>query len=189
MPRLDSITKTCAQCHQPYHPFPANWTASRFCSRACYRLHRRATSPVERFSRCVQRDDPTKCWRWTGSYDVYGYGVFSLNHRWVHAHRLAWIFAHGPLPPEVFVCHVCDNRQCVNLNHLFVGSSADNMRDAAQKGRVRHGIDHHRAKLNPDAVREIRTSSESSRALASRFNVCTQVICGVRRRAQWRHVT
>jgi len=54
----------------------------------------------------------------------------------VGAHRLAWIRAHGPIPDGLHVCHKCDNRKCVNVEHLFLGTARDNVRDCRAKGRA-----------------------------------------------------
>lgn len=76
----------------------------------------------------------TPCHEWTGSRNSHGYGYFRRD----SAHRWAWRFAHGAVPPGLFVCHHCDNPSCVRPDHLFVGSQADNMQDAARKGRIRN---------------------------------------------------
>lgn len=67
-----------------------------------------------------------------------GYGQFyDGNHVAVGAHRYSWALAHGrPAPKGSQVMHSCDNPPCVNPAHLSVGSSSDNRRDAAQKGRI-----------------------------------------------------
>jgi HNH endonuclease len=71
-------------------------------------------------------------------------------------HRVAWELARGPVPEGFFVCHVCDIPACVNPDHLFLGTNADNMRNCAAKGRTARGQKSGMHKLTEDQVREIR---------------------------------
>jgi hypothetical protein len=101
------------------------------------------------------------------------------------AHRWVWEQANGPIPSGMFVCHHCDNPSCVNLEHLFLGSPADNMADKVAKGRQWHpnyGEQHHNARLTNAEVTEIRRLYEkgvdvragtgrSARELSKRFGV------------------
>jgi len=80
----------------------------------------------------------TGCWEWTLSRLPYGYGrVAFLGNKNQYAHRVAWILTHGDIPDGLCVCHKCDNPPCINPDHLFIGTYADNAHDRDAKGRNR----------------------------------------------------
>lgn len=80
-------------------------------------------------------DKSGECWLWIASRLSGGYGQFQMGGRPHAAHRAAWILANGPIPPGLHVLHSCDNPPCVRLDHLRLGTVADNMRDKALRGR------------------------------------------------------
>ena len=97
----------------------------------------------QRFWDSVNKDAPNGCWEWTAWCGTGGYGVLRMNYRRVRAHRVVILLTTGEMPaPDQVVCHTCDNPPCVNPDHLFIGTHADNVRDMVSKGR------HYRAEYN-----------------------------------------
>jgi hypothetical protein len=202
---------------------------------------------IERFWAKVDRNGPVpelmpelgSCWLWTGSTTKGGYGKYGIKVDgagvYFMTHRKAWELATESEPPTgLRVCHICDVRRCVRNDsvgfyeingvllprrgHLWIGTQAENMQDAAKKGRLPVGSDNwsatHReeigirnrrraiehpetfargeqsggAKLTDAAVREIRSSDEYWEALSERFGVSRTTIYRIRQRKDWLHV-
>jgi len=90
---------------------------------------------LERFWDKVDVGKPDECWEWRAS-KRWGYGQHYMHECMWQAHRVAWILTFGAIPEGLLVCHHCDNPGCCNPYHLFLGTQADNLRDAARKGRL-----------------------------------------------------
>jgi len=144
-------------------------------------------SDQERFERRVAIRD-SGCWEWTGGTYAAGYGCFWAQGTRHLAHRYAYERQNGVAPKSMQVCHHCDNRLCVNPDHLFLGTNDDNMRDMIAKGRNQHGDGHAHAKLNSERVWFIRNSKMTSKELAGMFGVTLGTVSAVRRGITWRHV-
>lgn len=136
---------------------------------------------------------PNDCWIWTGTRSRT-YGVININGHPVLVHRLSYLIAKGSINPDLMICHNCpgvDNPLCVNPCHLFMGTGADNVRDATRKGRVPRGEKHSSAKLTEMAVMEIRQrykNGETAATLAKEYGVSASNVAVIVRGEIWRHL-
>jgi len=135
----------------------------------------------------------TPCWEWVAARNKTGYGAFAFNgKRGGGAHRAAWVFANGEIRAGLFVCHKCDHPPCVNPDHLFLGTHADNLADARAKGRGARGETHGHTVLTETQVRRVRqlyeTGSFTQKEIAARYGVGVGTIGGIVNGKTWRHV-
>ena len=148
---------------------------------------------LPRFLAKFKINGQTGCWEWTAGTFRDGYGAFGLGGRAggnKRAHRVSYEFHYGPIPDDMLVCHRCDNRICVNPEHLFLGTSADNLADMTTKGRrarVGHpGASNPSAKLTADDAAAIRSATSLHwRELAKRYGVGKTTIYGIRSGRLW----
>lgn len=142
----------------------------------------------ERFERAYQPEPNSGCWLWSACALAYGYGLFKYAGRLRTAHRVSWLISGRSLTAEDCVLHKCDTPACVNPDHLFVGTQAENMADKARKGRSAKGARNGSAKLTPDDVCEIRrrlTEGEPQRKIAASYGVSQYAISCISRNAHW----
>ena len=154
----------------------------------------------QRFAEKCEPNPETDCIEWVGARQPNGYGRIYWgrredgSYRIVFAHRAAWEMRHGEIPEGLCVLHRCDNRGCVNPDHLFLGTHADNMADMDAKGRrVRKGPEGIRARsaiLDDDRVRAIRllAGTMSQGAIGRRFGVDSATVNHILRGRTWKHV-
>lgn len=136
------------------------------------------------------RADGTGCFVWISAINEWGYGRFELNGKNMHAHRIAWTLIRGPIPNGLQVLHSCDSPPCCNVDHLFLGTNADNTADKVSKGRQSSmkGEAHPKAKLTVEQVKIIRSSTKTTAELAKEFGIKWPSVYYIRIRRTWKHV-
>jgi uncharacterized protein YerC len=142
-------------------------------------------SPIVRFENKFIPEPNSGCWLWMGATNSDGYGWFWLDGH-IKAARVAWVLYRGDLPNGLHVLHHCDNPPCVNPDHLFLGTSADNVADMVRKGRASRKTPG--AKLTSEQVLSILHDSREYRTIAKQFNVSSPTICAIKRGKIWRSV-
>jgi len=146
--------------------------------------------PRARFLEKTQPEPNSGCLLWLGPTKDNGYGVCSFGfYKNGYAHRFAWEMARGPIPGGLFVLHRCDTRCCVNVDHLFLGTHAENMADMVAKGRGVRGERVKNAKLTRAAVEDIRSryvaGVTSQVELARQYGVVPTTIGKIIRGERW----
>jgi len=193
----------CATCDQVfdrgYRISAARASRPNYCSSECWAkaLKLRAKTRIsKRFWSKVQKKGPDECWPWMGGLNPLGYGIFMGSRGSTQlAHRWSYMLATQDfsLQPEIFVCHSCDNPQCVNPAHLWLGDARDNVLDMLAKGRQRPGIlrgeQSKKSDLTEKDIKSIRASSASHANLAREYGVSATAIAAIRSRKTWKHVT
>jgi hypothetical protein len=135
------------------------------------------------------------CWEWQAHVTRYGYGLLKNDQddgpRMVFAHRASWQIHHGKIPFGLFVLHKCDNRKCVNPNHLFLGTKKDNSDDRDRKKRQACGAKNGNAKYTEADILRIydmrdagMSNTEIARAISGSRITVWEVVTG----RKWRYL-
>jgi len=186
---------SCVKCKHPSFRVGGNFNRTKERS-------------IRDFWERVEKKGPSDCWPWTGTVGRHGRGSTSFLGKSLTAPRKAYIITHGDIPSHLCVCHSCDNPNCVNPKHLWLGTQAENVADMDAKGRrgaargdnhpwrkkphlIKRGSEQSRAKLNESQVVQIRQLADKgiSRVdIASQFNVSKSLINAIVWRKVWTHV-
>ncbi len=186
------VEKVCPTCHAIFRVRPSEAHRRRCCSLRCEHQHRRS---IDRFWPKINRESghrvpgmESDCWLWTAGRFTQGYGCIQRQRTGKVAHRIAWELTYGPIPAGICVLHRCDEPRCCRPDHLFLGTTRDNVEDMLRKRRERWGS----ARLTAEVIQQIRDlhrdGAVSNRFLAARFGVTPTHIGYIVKRRVWKYI-
>jgi hypothetical protein len=188
--------KRCEFCNQEFNEV----TISKECSLKCKLLNR--------------KKEINGCWEWQGKISKNGYGYIQHKKKHMLTHRTSYETFIENIPFGLCVCHKCDNKKCINPEHLFLGTHKDNIQDAKEKGRLpdqrgrkhseetlkklklrrrpdKRGEKHHLCKLTEKDVKEIRELLKlnfKQKEIGCRYGVDQSVISQIKHKKSWAHI-
>jgi hypothetical protein len=137
-------------------------------------------------------DKKESCWLWTGGLNWDGYGQYAKNGVMHRAHRYIWEITKNKMIGNKIVMHICDTPNCVNPDHLVLGTHADNVADKIKKNRQAKGEKCPISILTESQVIEIRKKYKyrvcTYKMLADEYGVCKDTIQKAVRKINWGHV-
>lgn len=143
------------------------------------------------------RIDDNGCWICTShAFNTYGYAQTKFNGKIKLIHRLMYENKYGEIPKGMCACHKCDNPNCINPRHIFVGTNKDNSEDMVQKRRQSHigspgmkGVNHPQSKLiESDVIKIMNEKTLNQKQLSLKYGVSQAVISKIRLGQSWKHL-
>ena len=187
-------TYVCPKCGKSFIDYASNHR--KFCSKTCSVSVQWSHTKEVFWARVDKSAGADACWLWTGFKNKAGYGIISWHNHPTLAHRLAYELTIGQIPDGLLACHKCDNPGCVNPEHIFIGTDADNMADKSRKERYQkellknRGANNFNTKLTWELVTEMRAlyapRKMGYRRLAEKFGVARNNVRQIIKQKTWK---
>lgn len=197
---------SCSTCFKEFEFYRSVRKDAKYCSRKCQHIglsgqrvnlfwslasfDQKMNRLKKSFDRWVIRTDG--CWKWSRS--SYGnYPTIRWDNKNLGVHRASWLIHYGEIPDNLFVCHACDNRECSNPKHLFLGNAKDNTQDMLMKkrGNKPKGEDHISSKLKEEEIiyiRSLLSLGVPCSKIAKQYNVHYMTIADIKYKRTWKHI-
>lgn len=147
--------------------------------------------PSNSFKKIEWKVDDNECWNCTShaQRNHYGYPACTRNGKYQNISRHFYARYKGEIPEGLVVRHTCDNRKCINPDHLILGTHDDNMKDRSERDRCAKGESNGSSKLTPEKVANIYISDLSPDKIAKTHGVSKSHVYRIKRGEYWKHIT
>lgn len=191
--KIKSPNKRCKRCGQMFgrreNEDHYRFAARSYCSRACSdpgRGELTMANARERFMSFVSPEPNSGCWLWLGAL-ARGYGAFSFG-KLMRAPRFSYEEFKGEIPAGHVVRHTCDNKLCVNPDHLITGTRSDNAQDALSRGLAVVGSRSPAAKITENDALAIIEDTRPLAEIAATYGLSKSRVCTIKKGRGWKHV-
>lgn len=134
--------------------------------------------------------EENECWKCTSHKpNKYGYFIIHCENKAIGLHRYMYEIHKGVIKLGNVIRHTCDNKWCINPEHLIEGTQADNMQDMVNRDRSLQGSKNHNSKLTEQQALEIiNNNDDSQRKIARKYKVSKAIISGIKTGKRWKHI-
>ncbi len=208
-------TSNCLICNKTFRWYKSKHeNPGKYCSRKCQGKHTHLWHDKNRFKwknateeekikhlssiffkRIIKPSNENDCWSWKGRPHNGGYAVmvYGSDHKQIGAHRVSWMIHKGEIPKGLFILHKCDNPICTNPEHLFLGTTKDNVQDMHKKGRAnpKRNEAHHNAKLTQEKVKKIKKLLDlgvTMSRISNDFKISYGSLAAIKKGITWKNV-
>lgn len=180
----------CKNCGKDSESYGCKRNRKKYCSRKCMEEFKH--TPLEEIVKRNIKENSNGCWIWQGSISgKSGYGKLVFKKKHFSAHRASYMVFKGDIPKGKHICHTCDNKLCVNPEHLWPGSQRENIQDMIKKGRrperVGENLIHSDEKVRE--VRKLKTEGKTYREIYELTGVPMSTSSAIINGARRKHVS
>lgn len=187
----------CKNCSKEFMAFQSDVNRGKgiFCSNSCttsYRNKQNKKNPEEIFFQNIVKT-ADGCWEYQ-SVDKNGYGRITISKgKTIKAHRFSFEIHNNCTASGNYICHKCDNKKCVNPEHLYAGTAKDNAKDREERSIINRkmGQTHYKTKFTNEDIKQIRADLENGvmgKDLAKKYNVSKFCISAIKLRKTWKNI-
>ena len=186
-----SQPKTCSVCslvHYSHGVCRKHYRIMKVTGEISVRPYAAGKTLIEKIKLKSEVNPVSGCWEWSKGKNGTGYAQIRHDGKARLAHRVSYMEAYGAIPDDLHLCHRCDNRACVNPEHLFVGDDKANSDDKLSKGRQARGESHGMRKLGIPEIYLIRAAHGTNEAIGLLYGITAGAVSMIKHRKRWAHV-